>query len=187
MKGYVVELVIGILLFGIGCGYIGFEVLDFKFIDSLPENTFKYTEKETTYDVDTTKMYNIYNKYGKVHINIDDTMENEIVIKTSYADKYLDLDVYDNCTVTTNNNCNIKFDYDVEMNNSDVKDFLEILKSDVKNRKIHDYVELFRPNVEVYVSNANVSYINGIDGKYSDVDFYEEDFNFKDDDDFWNK
>src|SRR5574344_249783 len=170
MKGYVIELIIGIMLFGIGCGYIGFEVLDFKFIDSLPENTFEYKEKETNYDVDITKTYNIYNRYGKVKVNIDETVGSKIVIKTQYADKYLDLDVYDNCTITTDNKCNIKYDYDVDMNNTDVKDFLNVLKKDVKNKEMHDYVQLFRPAIEVYVSSANRELVNGIDGKYSDVD-----------------
>lgn len=168
MTKHVVTLVIGILLFGIGCGYCTFEILDYDYVNETNPNVLVETETKE-YPIGFNNRYEIDVKDGIVRLEIDNSLLDTMYITTSYPSDY---------TVLTHKHYtehhgkdDLIYKFHRTESIKDMKDIFDILVEDVKHKHFYNYPRTFVPVVEVHVSKQNLKYI---DMDEDDIDIWDD-------------
>ncbi|MDD3242001.1 MAG: hypothetical protein PHQ64_04465 [Bacilli bacterium] len=152
MKKLLIELVIGTVLFGIGCGYMPFEIMNFDFKDELPKGEFNYNTREIRETISLDNNYIVSNNLGSAKVVIDDSLVDEMVINVKYVDGY-----YANSILRkeiNGNEYNYYLDTKVKFNTSNVKKVFKNIKRNIKDREFYDYSKLFTTEIIVYVNSS---------------------------------
>lgn len=152
MKRLLIELVVGAILFGIGCGYMPFEIMNFNFKDTLPKGEFTYNNREIREVISLDNTYVVTNNLGSAKVVIDDTLTNEMVISVKYVEGY-----YANSILRkeiNGNEHNYFINTRVNFNTSNVKKIFKNIKENIKDREFYDYSKLFTTEIIVYVNSS---------------------------------
>ena len=152
MKKLLIELVIGAILFGIGCGYMPFEIMSFNFKDSLPKGEFIYNTRKIRETISLDNNYVVTNNLGSAKVVIDDTLANEMVINVKYVEGY-----YANSILRkeiNGNEHNYILNTKVNFNTNNVKKVFKNIKRNIKDREFYDYSKLFTTEIVIYVNSS---------------------------------
>ncbi len=174
MKKYVILFIVGIITFGIGCGYVGFEVMSFDYIDEV-NPAVKLTKESKEYPIGKTAKYDIDIENGLSKIVIDNTLIDKIQVSISYPSNYFEM-----FSAEKENRLNtLKLIYNFQniFNTREVREALDIILKDASDKQFYNYEKTFTPVVEVRVSRENLKYLEIDDDFLEDDDFGEEDWN----------
>jgi len=153
MKRHLVEFMVGLIFFGIGCGAIGFEVLDFDYLNTRNENV-EEREETMTYPVDGTIYYFSVHAASINIINEED--KQDITVTISYPNEYMEL-IYEEKNRIDGKKLNIDFDYGWHHHTG--RKAFELFVNDFKNKKLYNYQKTFQPSITIYLSEQNRKYI----------------------------
>lgn len=146
--------IVGLILLGFGSASLVFDFVDVKYVDEMPKNDYVLYEKEYSYKLNDSFTFN-YN-YGHVELFTDDSLNtDEIKIKVKYYDDLVDINI------TDLSSDEVTFDIDGrDYKYSEIRNFYDMFKRDLKDDKVYNYSLLFKPKYEIYVNSTKTSSIN---------------------------
>ncbi len=172
MKKYSITFLIGLLIFGFGCGYFWFEIMNYDYINEAPQSSiYEQKEEEYRFEIDPLKKYLINSNQSLVEWKEDETLGKEALIKVTY---YPDFGSVQFATSFSNfEEQEVKsIRFFLLHNNSfhHAKNFYHMIMEDLKHQEIHNYSLYAIPKVEVFTSKENQKYvsIDGIEDEFSE-------------------
>jgi len=173
MKKYSITFIIGLLIFGFGCGYIWFELMNYNYVNESPRNDmYEKKEEEYRFEIDPSKKYLVYSNQSLIELKEDSSVEEEeAVIKVTY---YPDFGSIQFATSFSNfEEQEVKSIRFFLLNHNSfhhAKNFYHMIMDDLKQKEIHNYSLYMTPKVEVLTRKENMKYIkiDGVDDEFSD-------------------
>lgn len=171
MKKYLLTGIIGILLIGIGCGLLPFEIMSFDYKDDVNPNLEKKTITKE-YNIYTNQIYKIHSEPEITKIITDNTLQDKIEITITYPESYFeiytteipDVDIYQ-----------IFYEFNLNFDTKLLKETFSLFIEDIASKQFYNYNETFAPTVVIRVSNKNLEnvkiYNNDYDNKEEGYDF----------------
>jgi hypothetical protein len=146
--------IIGLIIFGFGCIYFTFEIMEYNFKDINLNKYDDFTVYTDKYVVDGTN-YKFYSD-GSINIINDDNVDN-ILVEFKYNSSILNIDKND--YIDSRDINRIYYDFDFKKNNNSVKNLFNIYKDGIKNKVMYNYDSIFNPSINIYVNSVNRKYI----------------------------
>lgn len=156
MKKYFISFLIGLILVGIGCGTIGFEILKYQYQDEVHRDV-KQKMDYCVYELDGAKQYTLQIQEGTTEIVYTDDLEDRFRIEITYPEEYLTLDYL---AQNVGNQYYITLSYQEHWNEGKIQTAFDLFLQDLRNKTIYNYKKTFEPKVTVYVSMENAKYIH---------------------------
>jgi len=156
MKKYFIPLFLGSVLIGAGIVLTIFEFSLFTYINTLPPHNFEKQEEATYYTIHNKDLYIrvIGNNY---HIVKDETLNDQVKVEFNY---YPDFIMFDRVDVEKATYREIKIKFSVMHNSSAFYgELFNLVSSDLKARRLHNYIPLFQPYVEITTNPNDMSKI----------------------------
>ena len=164
----------GIILSGAGIGINIIDVMNTDFINESPKTNLKLTTKTYEYTLKDNLVSDFItdnNGYYNIEINteIDDSLNDKIIIETSY---YEDLSYFE---IYTNNNYNYE-EISFINNYKPSKKIINIILNDLKDKTIYNYDKLFQANITVKTSSTTYEKLrNNWNNYYEKIERYRYD------------
>lgn len=154
MKKNLIGFVIGLLIFGAGCGYVGFEILSFDYIDT-SKNNVVFHKESYTYKLNGN-IYEISSEYGEIEIVDSNNLIDSFILEISYPEDLMSIKKEEKIENNTNS---IGIKYQENLNSEEVKDIFVSFLEDFKNRKFYNYQKTYTPKVIIYIKEENLNYL----------------------------
>lgn len=139
MKRYWIPLLIGVILFGIGCGALWFEVTDFSYIDQVPNHTYQEKTENFVFPIVENGNYRIINSDGTIQLQTDDDLKDEIKVAVTYYPDFGKIGHYENSYYENKPVKNIVF-YMREIDQWNMlKKIKDMVFTDIKDKTFHNY------------------------------------------------
>jgi len=177
LKRHVANALFASLLIGFGSVFSFFELMNYDYVDTIPETRKYISQNNYIYDIAADTI--IINANGAIlKYIIDNKLENKIVLDIRYNDLYNEIDIHSTVenqssnSFFNNNNDSIQIitiDHSPKMIRSGVFYGKEIIKGMIdglKDKKIYNINNLFIPEITVY---ANESFLRNVSGLYGNI------------------
>lgn len=175
MKRYIISILIGLFLIGFGCGYLWIEIMNFSFINEIPSHSFN--EKHKTYEFALSEHDEYYFVSNNVNLKlqVDEELDNQILVNVAYYLEFGDVDYRVRNIYGENTIRYIEYSQKDVDGFSVIKSLQDSLFQDLKDKSIHNYSLLVRPNVVITVPKDKQAQVLLIQNKDWMDDFFEED------------
>ena len=135
MKWNIMLFVIGLILFGVGCGYAVLEIADYDRVSLHGENFYKYKERfnlkeiEHTYNIDDINVIRHYK--GRINYIVEESFVDTFHVSIRYSADYLRLETYEQ------NNA-LVIDSVFQRRDRNLRHFINNTKEMVRDKVMHD-------------------------------------------------
>lgn len=156
IKRIFITFIISLVGLGMACGLITYEISDTTYVNSIPnvKESIEYKEYDMTKDL-TFVSYD-----DEIEYVVDNTMDN-IKVEAKYNNGYAEpiFDSYAENSISL---------YTKSLENVSVDNLINIIIKDLRNKKVHNYWELYDVNYTIYGSEKNINTLK------SNIDLYYE-------------
>ncbi len=166
MKKHIITFLIGLILFGCGCGYIPFEIMNYDFLETYSKDDFDYATRDYYYEIEPGNNYNFKSYDARVNMIIDNEIDN-IKVEVRYDETFFRLNLEERTEEDSDQNKKIYYSFDYRHNSKNRKRIYNLIKKSIKDKKIYDYEDALTPVVNIYVNQTNSDLVT-VDGTYID-------------------
>jgi|GEM_PF-3303119 len=153
-----IEIMIIIVLFGVGCALCVMEFASSTYTNTLPDK-YELTTKKYDFSMDDMNKY-YFGDYFTKYI-VDESLTDKVVVEMTFYSDFVSLELDEHY-----NYYSYWLNHRVNFNG---KAFFDILKEDIKNKEFYDYSLLFNPQYIVYSSKDNLEKITKNNYRYEDI------------------
>lgn len=158
MKKYLNLMLTGFLLFIVGIIVFNFELVDYEFVNYLPDN-FKTTVDTFYITTEENKVYRVntarYNENLKIEKFVNDNLDNKVMIEVRHSNTADVTSSIKNSMYKTE----VTFQNQINFNNIELKDIYNFVLKCITEKKVYNYNLLKYGEIAIYGSEDSLSRI----------------------------
>jgi len=156
MKKYLINIIIGIVLIGIGSTCFIFEMTDFNYTNTIDSSLFDKKTEEKEIILSNKKLF-IIGDEDDIKVTINDNMKDKVLIKYTYFSDFIKPKITNR---ETDDYMELYLYYNNIYNNIVGNQLFKKIKEDFKKRTISNYSLLYKLDVEIVLSSYNRNMLN---------------------------